>query len=480
MQVQAPAHASFSRLKGLRSRIETLESPSLVALTILVILAGFYALEYQRYRAYDIDNSWFLAFTYSDFVSHIPTDTFMQIRFPGGMDGTHLFGKAAAFIQWVVLSRTGWLPLPGTAISKVFTLASLGFWWAALRKWELSPRLAVPFLVLVGVSEPVLSMAEKCRYEFFCFFLFSVALWLAASGRIFWALLVAFLAVETEPAAIVAPIIVLALLFPRVRSRRRLLWQTALAASLGFLLYLLLHPHGISAMLTTLAQKDHGDSTISFHSPLYGYFVERLRHIAELIAFVGGGWCFWKHRREVRFPGLGVATICCLLVLGFMPHDNVSYMVFLAPLLYLVALLGFDRASRWRWILYGAFLIGLAQDAYLYRINRHEGLSRSDIARVSGAITQDESKLHIDDANAQIVGDPALWFVHPSHYSARLFDPAVHGDLYLCFTGHLQKGQAQDSGEYTCSMLSARLPLQTVSSVTLESGHRVFLLAKPS
>ncbi len=476
MQAVSPAHSSwFSRLNKWCSPADGVGNSAAIALILLIVLAGFYALEYQRYRAYDIDNAWFQSFTYNDFVSHTPTDRFMQVRFPDGMDGTHLFGKAAAFIQWTILSRVGWQLHAGVLISTVFTIASLGLWWAALRKWQLSPRLAALFLVLAGFSEPILSMAEKCRYEFFCFFLLSLALWLAAGRRVFPALLAAFLAVETEPAAILAPLIVLALLYPRVQSRRRLFWQAALAAIVGFGAYLLLHPHGISSMLAALAQKTGVDHS---HSPLYAYFVERRRHIPELIAFLAGGWCFWKHRREIRFPGLAAAAIACLLVLGLIPHDNPAYMVFLGPLLYLIALLGFDRAPRWQWILYGAFAIGLAQYAYLYRLNRHEGLNASDISRVSAMIAQAESNLHIDDANARIVGDPVLWFAHPAGYSGKLDDPAVQGDLYLCFTGHLQKSLAQATGAYTCQMLSARQPLTTISSVTLQSGHTVYLLAK--
>ena len=62
----------------------------------LLALAVLYLLLTQKYRAYDIDNPWFLSFSYNACHEHIGTDEFEQDRFPTGMDGVHLFGKMAA------------------------------------------------------------------------------------------------------------------------------------------------------------------------------------------------------------------------------------------------------------------------------------------------------------------------------------------------------------------------------------------------
>src|ERR1700723_47894 len=55
--------------------------------SVLLGLFGFYLLMFLRYRPYDIDNPWFLSFSYNSYVEHICTDQFMNVRFPEGMDG---------------------------------------------------------------------------------------------------------------------------------------------------------------------------------------------------------------------------------------------------------------------------------------------------------------------------------------------------------------------------------------------------------
>ena len=207
---------------------------------------------FQKYRAYDIDNPWFLSFSYNLSELHIEKDTFAQIPFPFGMDGTSTFGKFAAYVQSAALMIMGWTPRAASFVSIAFTVASLGLWWAALRKWGFSRNLVAGFVLLLGISEPVVSMAEKFRYEFFSFFLLSLALWLGANRHHFLALLVAFLSVETQPIAILIPVIIFSLLISRVTNRRRLVWQACAAAILALAVYLALHPHGISTMAAGL------------------------------------------------------------------------------------------------------------------------------------------------------------------------------------------------------------------------------------
>ncbi len=58
-------------------------------------LGTIYALLFQRYRSCDIDNPWFLSFSYNFWDEKIYTDYFSGYVFPNGMGGTIAFGKIA-------------------------------------------------------------------------------------------------------------------------------------------------------------------------------------------------------------------------------------------------------------------------------------------------------------------------------------------------------------------------------------------------
>lgn len=439
---------------------------------LLIFFASFYCLMFQKYRAYDVDNPWFLSFSYNLSELHIEKDTFARIPFPLGMDGTSMFGKLAAYVQSAALMIMGWMPRAASFVSIAFTVASLGLWWAALRKWGYSRNLVAGFIFLLGISEPVVSMADKFRYEFFSFFLLSLALWLAANRHAFLALLVAFLAVETQPIAIVVPAIIFALLVSRVTNRRRLAWQACAAAVLALAVYLALHPHGISTMAAGLEAR-HEKYQVG--GTVFAYFGKRLRHLPELIVLVIGAWCFYRKRAEIFFQRIdSIAWPIIVLLFVLIPHPNVSYMVFLFPLLLLIAVLGFERDRRFLWMPVCLACVILAQYGYLYYRNYHEGISAADIIRVSAMIRQSESQLDLNDAKTQIVGDLSVWFAHPYNYSARL--EVDSGDLYLCYSGPLEGGGLTVAGRYSCNELRGRLPVRTISEVTL-NGHTLYLLA---
>src|ERR1700761_1795632 len=76
--------------------------------TIIVALLLFYLSMFLHYRPFDIDNPWFLSFSYSSFVEHVYSDQYMNVAFPSGMDGTQFFGKTAAFAQYLVALCAGW------------------------------------------------------------------------------------------------------------------------------------------------------------------------------------------------------------------------------------------------------------------------------------------------------------------------------------------------------------------------------------
>ena len=61
---------------------------------ILFGLLGFYLLIFLRYRPYDIDNPWFLSFSYNACIEHIKTDQFMQVNIRAGMDGRNILDES--------------------------------------------------------------------------------------------------------------------------------------------------------------------------------------------------------------------------------------------------------------------------------------------------------------------------------------------------------------------------------------------------
>src|SRR5260221_10322945 len=108
--------------------------------TILLALFCYYLAIFLRYRPYDIDNPWFLSFSYDTFVEHIHSDQFMNVRYPQGMDGTQLFGKIAAFIQYIFLSHAHWQQGPAVTLSSSMVAVALMFWWLQLRKLGFGPQ----------------------------------------------------------------------------------------------------------------------------------------------------------------------------------------------------------------------------------------------------------------------------------------------------------------------------------------------------
>ncbi len=164
------------------------------AYIVLPLLAMLYGALFENFRPDDLDNPWFLSFSYNMCNEHVDTDQFEQVRFPNGMDGTHLFGKLAASTQCLALNRSRWLPRDASWLNILFVVASLALWWAALRRLRFSPVFVGWYVFLLGVWEPVVNMAGQFRYEFFAFFLMSAAVWLAATRLSVLSITIAFLA----------------------------------------------------------------------------------------------------------------------------------------------------------------------------------------------------------------------------------------------------------------------------------------------
>jgi hypothetical protein len=445
---------------------------------ILCGLFVFYLTMFLRYRAYDIDNPWFLSFSYNSFVEHIKTDQFMDVRFPDGMDGTLLFGKLAAFVQYELLSHVGWRQWPMAAMSSGFVVFSLATWWLQLRRLRYSESFIVAFLVIAGLSEPFLSTASKFRYEYFSFALLSLGLLLVAYRRPVLGIFVAALAVEVQPAALVGiiPVIVLACCTNRLTIR--LLVRATIALSLAGTIYLYLHPQ----VLFLGYRLPHSRLSASLWNGGFftSYFFDRRRHLPELITFLIAGAFYWRKRNVINSHYLGISAIAMSVFSLLMPHGNASYMIFLYPFLVAAALSAFNL-ERWAPVaIILACTYVLPQYAALAYINRSQGYRSQDISQVAATIQDAAQHLDIRDDSLRIYGDYGLWFAHPHFYRAAAqttISNVQDADLYLCFDSPILGSPGISESMFHCSDIKRLVDLRLVST-TVVRGRKLYLYCK--
>jgi len=437
---------------------------------VLLLLALLYVGLTQKYRAYDADNPWWLSFSYNACHGGGELDTFVGVPYPSAMEGVHLFGKMPAGIQCAVFNQAGWMPGSVVCLNLVFGITSLWMWWSFLRRLGYRENWIAVFILMLGVTEPVVAMMEKARYEFFTFFLLSLALWLGVQGWEFLTVLVALMATETHPFAITVPIVVILLLAIRTRNWKMLTLKVAVSGCLALAFYFHLHPHALEVM-------SRGAHPFNSYVPggiLYAYFVERRRHLPELVFLLLGSWLYWKHRSEVRDTPVKWLALMVGALLFVQPHLNAAYAIYAMPFFLWVALEGYDLARKWLWVP-GLVLLGiLAQYGYLYKVNLHEGFRRQEFAAVQQGITESEATLGIADSQVRLCGDYSLWFAHPQNYKTcqvRWEEKELRSaDIYLCFDGPLQPNGLSATEWLSCADTNEMVPLRELSSINLR-GH---------
>jgi len=175
-----------------------------------------------------------------------------------------------------------------------------------------------------------------------------------------------------------------------------------------------------------------------------------------------------------------------LLVCAFsfaMNWPTPAYMVFFFPFALVVVSWGLSLASpawvRSAWVLPATFgFLMLPQYGALAWINRHEGFRRSDLDRVSNFIQENESRLGMKDATAEIMGDYTLWYAHPEHYRAlaRTTLPLLPGeDMFLCFDSPLRPAEMVDPIVRYCGTVKEKVAVHEVDRIILR-GHTLYLL----
>jgi hypothetical protein len=447
-------------------------------ITILCGLFVFYLGMFLRYRPYDIDNPWFLSFSYNSYVEHICTDQFMNVRFPEGMDGTSLFGKLAAFVQFALLSQAGWQQWPAVVIASSFIVFSLATWWIKLRRLGYCDSFISAFLIIAGLSEPFLSAANKFRYEYFSFALLSSGLLLVAYRKPILGTFVAALAVEVQPAALVGIIPVIVLSCCMNKRTFGLFARLAVGLSLAAAAYFSLHPK-VLHFEYSLRHSELSNNV--WRGGFFGaFFFQRHRHLPELLIFLIAGIYYWRKRSEISSHYLGISAIAMSIFSLVMPHGNPSYMIFLYPFLTAMALSVVKVERQLKAITIFACAYALLQYAPLVYMNRNQGYRFQDINQVAGLIRDAEQQLAIRDEDLRIYGDYALWFAHPHFYRAAAqttTSDAKDADLYLCFAHPLQGTLPISEGTFPCPDIKRLVPLRLLSTAMVR-GSELYLYCK--
>ena len=432
-------------------------------LAILLIAIVYVAL-IGRYRAFDLDDVWFLSFSHSFWVQHIPSDTFMHQPFPEGMGGVVAFGKLAAIIQGIVLNALGWSLASGIVLTIAFATGSLILIAMMCRQLGYSSHFTTCYMVLLGLSEPFVAAAEKTRFEFLALFFLSLALWLASRKSVALAMFVAAMATEVEPVAIVIPFAVMATILIQNRGTRTIRWllpRIAFGAACATVVYFLLHPHIIE-----VARSARWGAVSDRAFPggfAVAYFVHYKRHLPDLLlllAAIGVSLALPSRRHLLtQWPAVGILTIC--IVSALLRWGNIPYFCFLSPFFCLFIMQALYGERYWKGIVAVILLMMLPQYAYrgYYWSTRPADLSQQDQRRVSEAIDRASALIGKPSEQVNLIGNFTLMFAHPSHFTnldARIMTPAMiqDSDLILCFDKPLDPILAADINfEVACPRL---------------------------
>lgn len=449
--------------------------------TILLAVAGVVLLSlllFQNYRAYEIDNVWYLSFSWNYCNAGVLTDPFMDGSFPGGMGGTIGFGKLGAISQCAVLNAVGWYPQYGQIMVLTVLSAALLLWTGFLKQEGFTDRFVIVFVILLGVTEPFVAIANKLKYEYLVFFLLSASLFSASRQYIFIGALLAFISVEIEPIAILVPLIYVCYLFSHGTPRLRALIETGVAGAICLALFLWLHPQTVSLILHAPPMKE--TVTAGF---LADYFIARKRHLPELAIFAAAAVVFWRRRLQLtnRFPIVAVAAIMVAAIL--LRYGNTMYMILLYPFLLLVLLQAFPPERHLTAILVVVALLMTPQYGYLIWLNRHQGFTVKDYRRVEEAVDDVVLRVYPERKDIRVYGFYGLWPVHPSRYTAAAESTRsriAEQDVYLCFDGPLQSTELTQAGLLYCPDIQSAVRTREVAQLQIRQTLRILVPIEPT
>ena len=446
----------------------------------LLLLGIFYSVLFQRYRAYEIDNPWYLSFSRNFWVHRFREDYFLNGVFPDGMGGTEVFGRLPALIQGAFLNSMHWMPIPAMLLSTAVVLAGLWMWYLFLYSSGFSKEQSIANVLALGVTEPFVGMADRFRYEPYAFLLLATTFWLVSKGRSQLALIMGLLALEIEPAAGMVFLSVCLLLVRSGMSWKGFFAALGIAVLCFWAIYWILHPHFFAILRATdwhrgAAQREVGGF-------LQAYFVDRKRHLLELALLTGCAVFYARHFRQAPSMVKRMAEVVCLLSLcSFaMRWPTPAYMVFWYPAALVVVGWCLPTVGWPVWglpLLMAGFM--LPQYAALVWINREEGYRPADLKAVHASILLAEQRAGLDDQTTQIMGDYSLWFAHPEHYrglartTMRFIDQE---NLFLCFEQPLRQPEMVDPLVRYCDDVRQNVRVRDLGVLEVR-GHLLHIFA---
>jgi hypothetical protein len=402
----------------LNKRLHSLRMPDVGVYFLTALLAAAYVLLWNKYRPYNIDDSWFSSFSYNLCHKHSELDDAFGGRFPNGMGGTVVFGKLAAYPQCVLYDLFGWTLNSLQIFAKLTSLGGVTLIALALLKAGFERSLVWLFVISFIAMEPFFNMANQGRYESVTFLFMGAALLLVSYGRITFAGFISAAAVEIQPIGIVVPLFAAIFLLTTRPGSRREMVRSCLRLAAGGLafvpFYFLLHPNAMDAI--THPDKGGTGNEIYLLGFLHNYFIDAkyYRHIPELALFTISIFLYIKNRNKIdnKFAIYSFISLTTLsLVTGW---GNFNYTVFwYFPAL----LLAFQIAQSYRmaaWLCLVLLLYVVPQYAVAYMLNRHSGFTQADITKISEQIRKVAAT---DQRPLNIFGDYALWFADPTHYN---------------------------------------------------------------
>ncbi len=220
----------------LNKRLHSLRMPDVGVYFLTALLAAAYVLLWNKYRPYNIDDSWFSSFSYNLCHKHSEIDDAFGGRFRNGMGGTVVFGKLAAYPQCVLYDLFGWTLTSLQIFAKLTSLGGVILIALALLKAGFERSLVWLFAISFIAMEPFFNMANQGRYESVTFLFMGAALLLVSYGRITFAGFISAAAVEIQPIGIVVPLFAaIFLLTTRPGSRREMVrsWLRLAAGGLA-------------------------------------------------------------------------------------------------------------------------------------------------------------------------------------------------------------------------------------------------------
>jgi hypothetical protein len=299
--------------------------------TIVLNIICNYIFLYDIYRPHNVDDAWFLAFSYNYFkFGEILDRTFNA----GTTEGLLFFRKTGAFFYGYILSKIGWDYGKAQFLSALLMVGSGWLWFLALKKLDFKPNERNSFILLFFYMEFSFAASTSLRYEPLILFFQSAALLLFLQKRYFLTGLVSLIAMETHPIALLNlayPIGIIATSYPlvhgsgfihKLKSKQHEIFYFLLGCIVGLAYYFYLHPLSLTNLYQFLYLNsiqgvgEYYDTKLGILG-LYFFSTKYFRHIPELIILIIALYLFLHNRIDKNRPFI-LIWVSLLIILSFL------------------------------------------------------------------------------------------------------------------------------------------------------------------